>query len=1036
MHTFRQDPKLGTMVPLMKTDDYNDQSVTEKKLKDGAVTNSKLAEKSVGNSNLQDGSVSNEKLADGSVTNEKIAGSSITKDKLKDNTIGVEKLDPELRQTIEAATGLTGDLVKTIQNVDETLRDHQNQLNEKQSQLDDKQRQITANDEDIALLQTRSTQMEETIKSIAATGGASKATAVTYNNEKSKLTAVNIQSAVDEVVDKASIKDEEGTIVETPFHYIQNEEFIFAKVDAEDKLLFGIHWDGTPEFGKTSAVEDRLQSQVTLLAKRVATIMGDEDTTNVIDTMNELKKFFAEIENTQTLTSILTNLDNVAKNLDKTTIKDEEGNVQDSPFRIISNDEFLWAVVDSENKVLFGFYRATGEPYYPLNEMYHVIQNEEYFAAWVTSDDKIVLGLRRDGQIIGEIHAVNALKQVISQLQADLTSLQEKVGTIDTNLKELLDVFSLQDNEEYLAVEQDAEGKVLSATNPDGSHYIHNAKSETIPEEFSHIEDPEDRMEITKDAEGKIIDYRDSEGFLHFVKLFVKELNIGKNLCIKDTNDLYEIFKVFTHENKSTSNYQFALPAHGNVNILKETFYLTSNSGYTDKDGILPMMVYENTEENAEKGITVSKFYVKSTLTDNNDGTYAINSSSVSLDFYVPKDILEKDGKTYVKSTLQKNEDNYIVTDQSIEVTKIIMPPVLETWKVDKKTEHQCEVEISFGNYLSGVFNVGIKFQGASTLYRLKRNLRFTFYNSGFLKKEKKKIGELPESNGYNLKAYYADYSRIKEPIIFRLYREARLLHSFKEQAPWNSEQHFYTGNTGCYVNFPVTVNIDGAFYNLMFWGNKKEGSNYMLSSDEDGMIVSGAAGGNNWQEYYDQWEDEMNDSLTESNVTALKEFSNFLADENGLSKERLTERIYVNDFIDYYIFITVFRMRDNDIHNVILYSGKDKKKFSCFLYDCDLSINVYYEDMEDSQSYNKSIWKILRKFYWKEICDRYYNLREKVLNVKNVTSIVMELQKGIPFSDLKNENKKWNLEGQTSSEIVDRIEYLFNKYDEYFINN
>lgn len=128
--------------------------------------------------------------------------------------------------------------------------------------------------------------------------------------------------------------------------------------------------------------------------------------------------------------------------------------------------------------------------------------------------------------------------------------------------------------------------------------------------------------------------------------------------------------------------------------------------------------------------------------------------------------------------------------------------------------------------------------------------------------------------------------------------------------------------------------------------------------------------------------------------------------------------------------------MRDNDIHNVILYSGKDKKKFSCFLYDCDLSINVYYENMESSQSYNKSIWKILRKFYWKEICDRYYSLREKVLNIKNVTSIVMELQKGIPFSDLENEKKKWNLEAQSSSEIIERIEYLFNKYDKYFVNN
>lgn len=178
--------------------------LTTQQIKDGAITNEKMAADSVGNTNLQDGSVSNEKLEDGSITNEKLAENSITKDKLKDNTIGVEKLDPELRQTINAATGLPENLVETIQNVDDTLRDHQSQLDDKQSQIDDKQQQITANDEDISLLQTRSTQIEETIKSIAATGGASQATAVTYNNEKSGLTAVNAQAAIDEVDSKLS----------------------------------------------------------------------------------------------------------------------------------------------------------------------------------------------------------------------------------------------------------------------------------------------------------------------------------------------------------------------------------------------------------------------------------------------------------------------------------------------------------------------------------------------------------------------------------------------------------------------------------------------------------------------------------------------------------------------------------------------------------------------------------------------------------------------------------------------------------------
>lgn len=163
------------------------------------------------------------------------------------------------------------------------------------------------------------------------------------------LAAYNAGKRIDDLAENTEIKDEEGTVVETPFRYIQNEEFIFAKVDVKDKLLFGIRWDGTPEFGKTSAVEDRLQSQVTLLAEKVATIMGDEDTTNVIDTMNELKKFFAEIENTQTLTSIL-------ENLDKTSIKDEKGNIQDTPFRVIENPEYLAIETDADGNVLSATY--------------------------------------------------------------------------------------------------------------------------------------------------------------------------------------------------------------------------------------------------------------------------------------------------------------------------------------------------------------------------------------------------------------------------------------------------------------------------------------------------------------------------------------------------------------------------------------------------------------------------------------------------------------------------------------------------------
>lgn len=537
------------------TEKLNDRAVTTEKVEERAITNPKLGNQSVDGRVVREASLETKHFANESVTTEKIKDGSVTNEKVADDTLGIEKFDPELRKTIQAATGLPDDLSQMIQDVDKSVTQLKEKDTDLQSQINDKQQQITANDGDISLLQTRSTQMEKAIKDISASGGASQASAVTYENTESGLDSVTAQGAIDELASKKFNKenivqefgDSEDKVVSQsalPFRYIQNEEFIFAKVDAEDKLLFGIQWDGTPKFGKTSEVEDRLQSQVTLLAEKVAIILGDGDTTNVIDTMNELKKFFADIENTETLAGILTNLENVAKNLDKTTIKDEEGNVLDTPFRIIENEEFLQALVDSDNKVLFGFYRATGEPYYPLNEMYHVIQNKEYFAAWLDADDKVVFGIRRDGEIIGEIHAVNALKKVISQLQSDLTSLQEKVGTIDTNLKELLDVFSLQENPEYMAVEKDADGKVLSATYNDGSHYIHNAKSETIPKEFSHIEDQEKRMEIVTDADGKVMSFRDSQGKKHEYAMEVTNLDVSNlNLQGNSVNNIQDALK-------------------------------------------------------------------------------------------------------------------------------------------------------------------------------------------------------------------------------------------------------------------------------------------------------------------------------------------------------------------------------------------------------------------------------------------------------------------------------------------------------------
>ena len=551
----------------LETKHFANESVTTEKVARKSITKDKLADNAVDASQVVDGSIGNAKLSPDSVTTEKIKDGSVTNEKIADNTLCIGKFDPELRKTIQAATGLPDDLNQMIQDVDKSVKQLHEKDTDLQSQIDDKQQQITANDEDISLLQTRSTQMEEAIKGISASGGASQASAVTYENTESGLDSVTAQGAIDELQSKkfnkeniaqefGDSKDKVVSQFALPFREIESPEFIKVIVDAEDHFLFGIQLDGSIEWGK--GIPAPIRAKLQEIIKQC-----QQDKADILEAINAAK---------EELSASITALQEgkVDKEEGKSLIDDE---VKEC-FKVIENEEFIHAVIDSENRLLFAIYRDSGKPYFPLNEMYHVEQNEEFFAVWLDAVNHVLLGIRRDGEIIGEIHAVNALKQVISQLQSDLAPLQEKVGTIDTNLKELLDVFSLQENPEYMAVETDAEGNVLSATNADGSHYIHNAKSETIPEEFSHIEDPEGRTEITTDIEGKVMSYRDSQGKKHEHDMEVTNLDVSSlNLQGNSVNNIKDAlkangFNVKTPIDWSESSFiQIPEPRFGIINV-------------------------------------------------------------------------------------------------------------------------------------------------------------------------------------------------------------------------------------------------------------------------------------------------------------------------------------------------------------------------------------------------------------------------------------------------------------------------------------
>lgn len=225
----------------LETKHFANESVTTEKIARKSITKDKLADNAVDSSQVVDGSIGNAKLSPDSVTTEKIKDGSVTNEKVANDTLGIEKFDPELRKTIQAATGLPEDLSQMIQDVDKSVKQLNEKDNDLQSQVNDKQQQITTNktaqdaknaslDENMAKLNTRDDQITETLKNISATGGASVASAVTYDNTTSQLTSVNIQGAVDELqgvkIDKTSISQESG----------ESEDKVMSQKAVSDKL--------------------------------------------------------------------------------------------------------------------------------------------------------------------------------------------------------------------------------------------------------------------------------------------------------------------------------------------------------------------------------------------------------------------------------------------------------------------------------------------------------------------------------------------------------------------------------------------------------------------------------------------------------------------------------------------------------------------------------------------------------------------------------------------------------------------------------
>ena len=332
------------------------------------------------------------------------------------------------------------------------------------------------------------------------------------------------EGKVDKEEGKSLIEDE----VKECFRVIENEEFIKAVVDSEDRVLYGIYRDtGKPYYP---------QNDMYHISQSEEFIWVILDTANhpLLGIQQDGTCWAAKAQWLYDIKAIKEALSSIDETL-KTFQPKEDGkglinlDVADS-FFYISNDEYIIAVVDAENRILAGI-KYDGEPYFPNHEMYSVITNEEWLYAIIDAENKVLCGFRaNDGHmIVGSIDISTFIVNAI----VDIADIKERTAHLSTIV-----------NDEYLSVETDAEGKVIGYIAPDGSHYLYNLKSETIPEEFSHIEDPEGRTEITTDAENKVMSYRDADGKKHEHNMEITNLDVSNiNLKGNSVNNIQDALK-------------------------------------------------------------------------------------------------------------------------------------------------------------------------------------------------------------------------------------------------------------------------------------------------------------------------------------------------------------------------------------------------------------------------------------------------------------------------------------------------------------
>ena len=888
-------------------------------------------------------------------------------------------------------------------------------------------------------------------------------------SQKTLNDALNLkanQSYVNEALakkfDKASVVqefgDSEDKVVSQfalPFREIESPEFIKAIVDAEDHFLFGIKLDGSIEWGKgiPAPIRAKLQEIIN---------QCQQDKTDILDAINAAKK-----ELSASITALQEN--KVDKEKGKSLIEDE---VKEC-FRIIEDEEFIHAVIDSEGRLLFGIYKDSGKPYFPQNDMYHISQSEEFLWVILDAANHPLLGIQQDGTCWAAkaqwLDDIKAIKEALSSIDETLKTFQPKEDGKGLINLDVADSFFYISNDEYIIAVVDAENRILAAIKYDGEPYFPN-------HEMYSVITNEEWIYAIIDADNKVLcGFRADDG--HMVVGGIDISTFIANVII----DIADIKERTAHLSTIVNDEYLSVETDAEGKVIGYIAPDGSHYLYKVKSETIPTE-FSHIEDLEGRTEITTDAEDKILGYRDSEGTrheHKISAKHLELSSEAANEVNDafKSAGIKMENPSDFSKDSHI----ELPIPRIAAQVRLYAPKLPTTKQDDIEAEIEYNDKDGNYFRkpVILNAQGSSSMTYYVKNMAIDISDGSEIK-----FGDFPTQDSFHLKKYYIDAFRGQCIVGYWLMEQVYKSRPLGQQYPYeysylnesttdglgDVKKDFFTGAKCHPDGFPIVIiwvnsnTNEETWMGVYTWNlkkskevyncNKKKAENIIL----DGVINSSTifGGSVDWSAFEirnpkslididgNKYDGDNPKELSETDKNS-KKVKDYLTRLSGVvaalkasnTKETFEQYFLPQTFIDYYLVSQVLFNHDGFGKNWI-WVTYDGLHWTPTLYDVDSIFGMYWNGIyviPDSD--NSTILGIpqclgLDKLYSDEISERYKELRDKgIFSVDNIVKLLNSWINKIGYSNIEKEfeaysqtpsyrdshiSKNWKLLGYSTS--------------------